>query len=199
MNYLAHLALSYPQQSLLCGNYLGDLITKNEEQTLHPDFAKGIQFHRWIDTFSNNHQDLENINKNFHIAVHKYAPVLTDIICDHLLYNSWHYFYTVPFNDFKSSSYTILENHLNLMPERISRICKNMIEHDWLSQYQTIEGLELVLKRTNKRARFDVDFTKGLSILEAQIDILSALFASFYKDCKNQSIRWLNLQNGEKY
>ncbi len=85
------------------------------------------------------------------------------------------------------------------MPARVMPTCQSMIEHDWLTQYQSLQGLEMVLKRTNKRTSFEVDLTHGLSVLESNIESFSSSFNFFYEDCRRQSINWLSLQNARKY
>jgi acyl carrier protein phosphodiesterase len=198
MNYLAHLALSYPDPGLIAGNYLGDIITRKETKTLNPILLPGLEFHKWIDSYSNNSIPLKEINNDFHPLIHKYAPVASDIICDYLLYLSWKRYYTISFQDFSDYIYKSLQQYSEMMPARIAIICNNMIDHKWLSQYQSLDGLESVLRRTNKKTKFPVDLTLILPVLNTNKDKFILLFNEFYADCKKQSEKLVTLQNEGK-
>jgi acyl carrier protein phosphodiesterase len=195
MNYLAHLSLAYPDPGLIAGNYIADLINRKEEKNLHKDLISGVLFHRWIDDFSNNSEALSEINRAFHSLIHKYAPVASDIICDYLLILSWEQHVEIPFTEFSEYNYKTLLRYSELMPERVSIICKNMVRHKWLEQYQSLAGLEQVLKRTNQKTRFLVDLTLVLPVLIKNQERFVNLFNEFYSECKMRSKEWLNLQN----
>lgn len=198
MNYLAHLSLAYPEDHLIAGNYIGDLITKKEEKELNALFIEGVLFHRWIDTFSNNSESLHEINKFLYPAVHKYAPVVSDIFCDFLLYKSWHQYFPISYQDFSNYNYSILKEYSQYMPLRVSRICQNMVEHKWLEQYQSLEGIHQVLLRTNKKLKFSVDLSTALPVLLENQEHFSELFIKFYDDCLRNKDTWTNLQNEGK-
>jgi acyl carrier protein phosphodiesterase len=198
MNYLSHLALSYPDAKLIAGNYIGDLITHKEINELHPLLANGLKLHRWIDHYSNNHPSLLEINKAFHETVHKYAPVATDIICDHILHSSWRNHFEISYSMFSEYNYKALNEYSDIMPERIASICKNMVKHQWLRQYESLEGLEIVLRRTNQKTKFPVDLTLVIPVFLNSQSEFTDLFNQFFYDCKKESLVWINLQNETK-
>lgn len=198
MNYLIHLSLSHPRDFLVPGNFICDLMSYKEAKVLPSLFEPGIAFHRWIDHYSNNHNALSTINELFHPVVHKYAPVVTDIIADHLMYNSWNKFMTIPFPEFELYIYNILNNCTSMMPSRIEKLCNRMITHNWLSQYKTIEGLEQVFTRLNNRLKFEADLTTSLPILQQHYEIISTLVNHFYSDCHLEANKWINLQSEKK-
>lgn len=198
MNYLNHLSLAFPDHELIAGNYIADLLTYNEYKQLIPTFEQGIQLHRWIDTFSNTHLSILQINKYFHNTLHKYAPVATDILCDYLLYLNWDLYFNLPYEQFAEFSYASLKNSSIRMPSRIAAICQKMIHHDWLMQYQSLDGIEQVLSRTSKKARFYTDLTLALPVFKTHQDQIQKLYLHFYSDCQKQSDQWLNLQNEMK-
>lgn len=198
MNYLAHLSLAFPDPASIAGNYIADLLTRYEEASLHPLLKQGLKMHRWIDTYSNNDEYLLQINKEFHPVIHKYAPVATDILCDYLLFLSWDKYFDISISEFSELNYKILEEYSGIMPERISTICLKMVQHRWLLQYQSLEGLEEVLKRTNQKTSFDVDLTTVLPVFKSKPELFIELFNSFYSKCKFEIADWLILQNEVK-
>ncbi len=198
MNYLAHLALAYPDADLIAGNYIGDLVTYKELKALHPSLLHGLKLHRWIDHYSNNHPKLLEINKALHDSVHKYAPVASDIICDYMLYCNWQKHFEISYSGFCEFNYHTLNEYTDIMPERIAAICKSMINHRWLQQYESIEGLEHVLHRTNQKTKFPVDLRLVIPVFLKNQSEFTDLFNLFYLDCKKESILWINLQNETK-
>jgi acyl carrier protein phosphodiesterase len=197
MNYLTHLSLAYPDPELITGNFIADLIGKKDEATLNPIFKRGVLHHRWIDHFSNNHITLSEMNKMFHPYIHKYAPVGTDIICDHLLTILWHKYFEINFEAFAAYNYSILESAAAFMPKQVKPICINMIQHQWLNQYLSMEGLNEVLQRTSKKTSFKVNLALILPLVEEHKVKLLELFREFYEDCSKQSKVWISLQNEE--
>ncbi len=195
MNFLAHLNLAYPDSLLMAGNFLCDFIKKPDESRIHPDLLEGIKMHRWIDSYSNNHLAIYQINSFFRPYIHKYAPVGTDITCDYLLFKNWESHNVEAFDPFQEQSYYLLKQQIKLLPENVQPICKKMIEHQWLNQYSHIEGLKTVFQRMNQKAKFPVDFTLILNVIQENEDQLSEHFNSFYADCRRLSTEYFNLQN----
>ncbi|HEX5624760.1 MAG TPA: ACP phosphodiesterase [Saprospiraceae bacterium] len=195
MNYLAHLALSYPEPDLIGGNYLFDLVTPAEAKELHPYFERGVRLHKWIDHYSNQDPHLREMNRYFHPVVHKYAPVASDIICDHLLFLSWQNHFHIPFKGFAEDNYAILLESTRWMPQRISTICVRMVEHRWLSQYESIEGVRQVLSRTNLKTQFPVDLLQVIPVVEEHLQHFQDLFDRFFQQCLAERNQWISLQN----
>lgn len=198
MNFLAHLNLAYPSEHLIAGNYICDFITKHEETEIHQSLHDGIKMHRWIDQFSNNHEDIFQINKYFHPYIHKYAPVGTDIVCDYILYKNWDLHNFKSFENFQVNCYNKLLQMLEFMPLKIGDICSKMVHEKWLLQYTNLEGLENVCLRMNKKAKFPVDFRRILSTVETHEEQLADCFNRFYVACKKETAILFNPQNGMK-
>jgi len=55
MNYLAHCYLSGKNEDLLLGNFMTDFLQKKEERNYKDIVLLGIQLHRAIDTFTDQH------------------------------------------------------------------------------------------------------------------------------------------------
>ncbi|MBK9728484.1 MAG: DUF479 domain-containing protein [Saprospiraceae bacterium] len=198
MNYLSHLSLSYPNPGLLGGNYIYDLLNYSESKQINSFFHEGIQLHKWIDNFSNNSEHLKEINSYLHPVVHKYAPVASDIFCDHLLFLQWDQYFKFTFEEFENTTYQILGEVMQFMPDRIANICLNMTTHRFMSQYKNYEGLENVYVRMNKKTKFPVDFRLVLPVLAKNIDLFQQLFGYFFKECNAKVQAQINLQNETK-
>lgn len=165
---------------------------------MHPLFEEGIKFHKWIDHYSNNHSDLRLLNSLFHEAVHKYAPVVSDVIADHILFDHWKDLMPVPFDDFEYYIYENISSHQSLMPERVSQISSKMITHKWLSQYKTKKGLEEVFKRMNNRIQFSADLTKAMPVLQKHEEEIQLMVRKFFVECQKEAVQWISLQSEKK-
>ena len=198
MNYLAHLVLAYPYQNLMVGNYLADFIQKRDEKNILADFLPGISFHRWIDNYTDHHATVDELNVIFRPAVHKYAPVATDIVMDYFLHFNWSLVMEVDYDVFAEKIYDLLKLKSMDFPEPAQTITHRMIQGSWLDQYKSMEGLADVMNRMNRKAKFDVQFENTLEIVQSQHDKLNALFLHFYQDISREAVSWLNLRNEMK-
>ena len=199
MNYLVHLSLSYPVESLVTGNFIGDLITRKEESNIKLHIQEGVRLHRWIDVYSNQHEALHQINKIFHPYIHKYAPVATDIVCDFVLADNWSNHMSDDFSFFTEFNYRTLLENLHDIPERIQTLCLNMIKNDWLRTYGDFDNLAYVLSRMEKKTKYPVDLKQIAKISEENYSSISNLFKIFIEDCKMEFKENFILQNEKKW
>ncbi|MBK9107948.1 MAG: DUF479 domain-containing protein [Saprospiraceae bacterium] len=198
MNYLVHLSISYPFPDYVPGNFIFDLLPRQNKNKPLAILQKGIQLHKQIDHYSNNHPSLQEINKSLHPFVHKYAPVASDIICDYLLYRLWVPNISTEFDEFANWNYKILMECLDVFPEKLQTSTRMMIEHKWLYQYTSINGLLNVLTRMNSKLRFEGDLTKVLEPLSKNEKYYLELFQSFYTDLRELSNLWIIPQSEMK-
>lgn len=198
MNYLAHLVLAYPHPNLMVGNYLADFIQKRDEKNILPVYHPGISFHRWIDNYTDHHATVDELNVIFRPAVHKYAPVATDIIMDYFLHLNWNLFMGIDYDEFAEKTYALLRLKSIDFPEPAQTITHRMIQGLWLNQYKSMEGLADVMNRMNRKAKFDVQFENTLEIVHLQHDSLNALFLKFFQDIRREAVLWLSLRSEMK-
>ncbi|MGB0879589.1 MAG: acyl carrier protein phosphodiesterase, partial [Polaribacter sp.] len=62
-----------------------------------------------------------------------------------------------------------------ILPEKTLQILPYLIEHNWLYNYQYLEGIKTVLEGMNRR-------TKGKSKMDMAIDDLKNLYTEFEQD-----------------
>ena len=55
MNYLAHAYLSFGQPAILTGNMISDYVKGKKKFDYPPEILRGINLHRSIDQFTDNH------------------------------------------------------------------------------------------------------------------------------------------------
>ena len=181
MNLLAHAVLSPDQDLVRVGNVLADFIHRNEASDLHPEIQVGIELHRRIDSFTDNHPAVAK-SKSKMVAFQRFANPLIDVYYDHFLTKHWGKSETV--GDYVSGLYRSIEAAHPMLPETCVQISERMIEGDWLNLYGTFEGLATNLSRMERRIEFGtgrkVDLVSSLQILEVRYDEFEADFLEFW-------------------
>ena len=181
MNLLAHAVLSPNSGLIQVGNVLADFIHRNEAADLHNDIRAGIEIHRRIDSFTDNHPAVAN-SKSKMITFQRFANPLIDVFYDHFLTKHWNKPETV--RDFTSDLYQSIQMAQPRLPETCVQISERMIEQDWLNLYGTFEGVATNLGRMERRIEFGtgrkVDLGSSLQILEVRYDEFEADFLDFW-------------------
>ncbi len=181
MNLLAHAVLSPDQDLVKVGNVLADFIHRNEVTDLHSKIQVGIQLHKSIDAFTDNHPAVAN-SKSKMVAFQRFANPLIDVFYDHFLTKHWDKAMTV--REYTNQLYSLVTATHSQLPDNCVRISIRMIEQDWLNQYGEFEGLAINLERMARRIEFTtgrtVDLVSSLQILEGRYDEFQADFLEFW-------------------
>ncbi|MCK9402142.1 MAG: ACP phosphodiesterase [Chitinophagaceae bacterium] len=178
MNYLAHAYLSFNHPDILVGNMISDFV-KGKKQFDYPlPIQKGIQLHRAIDGFTDQHPATKEGKHYFKPAVGLYAGAFMDIVYDHFLALDTRELTASASKDFSAQVYLHLSAQAHLLPENFARILPFMTTHDWLYNYRFTRGIEHSFGGLVKRARYLTDaspvfalFTKHYSELRQQYDV----------------------------
>lgn len=182
MNYLAHLFLSNKDPKLMMGNFLGDLITNKDFHQLEPELKKGVELHRLIDTYTDNHKIVSKTVEYLHPHHHKYAPVVVDIFYDYLLFINWKKYTDESVQDFADWSYEVINEYLEFVPQRRRKQVESMVSHNWLLGYGEFKHLHQTFLRVKKRARFPSNFELATQHLVDNLEILNSDFNEFFPD-----------------
>lgn len=180
MNFLAHAFLAYPSEDLQVGAFLGDFIRgKHFEAKFSAQIAEGIRLHRQIDSFTDQHPDVHACNHLLYPTQGKYAPVLSDMLFDHLLVKHWTAFSDITLHAFSTNFYRILKQHEELFPKPAQRTWYYMHQYDWLSSYGTAAGMKRVLGGLSRRVRFKNQLDRGWEDFLQHRDELNTYFLRF--------------------
>ncbi|MFN7117421.1 MAG: ACP phosphodiesterase [Saprospiraceae bacterium] len=182
MNFLAHVFLSQHDEELLVGNFIGDFVRKSEDKNYPVGVQRGLELHRKIDAFTDNHIIVRESTRLLHERHHKYAPVLLDVYYDFLLARNWEQFSERNLQDFTQNVYTILEKYLPIMPPILQHRVPLMIADDWLVQYGKLEGLEFTFSRMKRRASEPSHFDHAVETLQIHLEPLEAGFLQFFPE-----------------
>lgn len=182
MNFLAHVYLSCNQEELLIGNFMADFIKNKDVASFSAAVQQGIQLHRKIDTYTDNHEMVKQGVRRLHPYHRKYSPVVVDVLYDYLLAKNWSQYSTDSLTKFTKSVYQILENHLAQMPEKLQDIVPRMIADDWLVGYSKLEGIDYTFERMKRRVSKPEHLDNVVESLQRDLPLLDQEFNQFFPD-----------------
>lgn len=181
MNYLAHLALSYPYEGLVVGNFIGDHIRNKDLAAYSNDIQAGVTMHRSIDSFTDKHPVTIELRQLL-FATHRHlARVLIDVFYDHFLAKHFSACNDMPLSLFIANVQPLLQKHESVLPHTAQRYLAGMVSQDWLAKYQTQQGIAHILQKMANRSGL-TELADGAKSLAAHYDILQEGFVRFYPD-----------------
>lgn len=182
MNFLAHMLLSCESDTLVTGNFLGDLLRNSKIAELPEAIQEGVRLHRKIDFFTDNHAQVRKSTSLLHARHRKYAPVLVDVYYDFFLSRHWKKFHSIPLMDFSQGVYRQLLSHLDIMPERTRRQLQAMIKDNFLMNYDTYDGMEFTFRKIARRVSRPQQLQGAVESLQMFEPQLEMHFLAFFPE-----------------
>lgn len=180
MNFLAHLYLSGNDEHLLTGNFIADAVKGSNFKGIEKKIARGIQLHRFIDGFTDNHPIVRNCTKRLQPVFHKYSPIVVDIFFDHYLATNWKDYHEEPLDRFAQKSYRTLKMFDDHLPEESRMILKYMSAGNWLFNYGSIDGIARAFTGMSRRTTFVSALERGPEILKQDYGYFEEEFRNFF-------------------
>ncbi|OCB74977.1 Acyl carrier protein phosphodiesterase [Flavobacterium glycines] len=184
MNFLAHIYLSGNNEFIKIGNFMADGIRGRKFEDYHPEIQKGILLHRAIDTFTDAHPIFRESTKRLHERYHHYAGVIVDIFYDHFLAKNWTNYSDEDLEEYISRFYQSMHKHHDLLSERAKGILPYMEKQNWLSSYQSIDGIHEILSRMDRRTDNNSNMRFASEELKEYYSEFEQEFSSFFEDIK---------------
>jgi acyl carrier protein phosphodiesterase len=183
MNYLAHLRLAGTSDDDRLGQFLGDFVKgslNSHRDRYRPAILRGIQAHRAIDTFTDQHPLHRQSRQRLSPEYRRLSSVIIDISYDHFLSQHWHRYSSEPLPMFIDRAYQILLTHYAILPDRLQRVLPTLIQQDWLSTYSTVAGLGLTFQRVSRRLKYDLPLQAAHYAVLQAYDALEQDFLEFF-------------------
>lgn len=191
MNFLAHFLLSFDEEPLILGNYLADFMKGDAWKSLPPDMQKGVQLHRFIDGFTDQHPHTRAGIARLRSTAFRYAPPVLDILSDFLLTRHWKAHEERPLPDFCQSMYRILLKNQESMPPAMRDRTRRMVEANWLQHYNSKTDLEFVMDRFSQRISAPFPIKPMLEAFFADLEWFDAAFNPFFAELRAETRGYL--------
>ncbi|PZX51079.1 acyl carrier protein phosphodiesterase [Algoriphagus ratkowskyi] len=180
MNYLAHAYLSFGQDEVLVGNFIGDFVKGKMMNTFPEEVQHGIKLHREIDKFTDTHPLVRAGQSYLRPKYRLYSTVITDIYFDYFLAKNWGRYSDIPLEEFIQNTFSTLKHNRQLFPERFLNMFQWMVQENWLIQYREIEGIHKTLSGMSRRTRFPSKMEMAhLDLMEKEQEFQVIFFAFF--------------------
>ncbi|MFT5901091.1 MAG: acyl carrier protein phosphodiesterase [Bacteroidia bacterium] len=184
MNFLGHIFLTPDNDELLLGNFIADSVKGNPDKIYSGDIAEGIRFHRAIDHFTDNHPIVKQGISRFRESQGRWAPVVIDVVYDHVLASNWLKFHPQPLGEFTDSVYARLEAKSADFPANVQRYFPYMKAQNWLYNYQYEWGLQKSLEGLDRRTSVDTQMHESVAIYLQSVPDFLEEFSAFIKDAQ---------------
>ncbi len=180
MNYLAHLFLSYHDEGLLVGNFIGDHVTNKNMENLPASICAGIEMHRAIDHFTDTHPITRQLRSSLFETYRHRSRVIIDLFYDHFLASDFESISGKSLSDFSYDVQKDLHNYKSRMPLSAQRYLLAMEKHNWLNKYASLEGLASILQMMSRRKNMP-DMGTSVSVLAEDYDFYKTSFYQFFE------------------
>ena len=187
MNFLAHIYLSGNNDLIKIGNFMADSIHGKRYLEYSGDLQKGILLHRYIDTFTDAHPIYRKSKHRFHEKYGHYAGVIMDIVYDHFLAKNWNSYFNDNLEVYAANFYSLMQRNFDLLTPKTQNLLPYMIEQNWLVQYASLEGLEVILFQMDYRTKHRVNMQEAIVEVNFFYDELESEFKLFFEELQQHS------------
>lgn len=184
MNFLAHLYLSGNNKELMIGNFIADHVKGRKFSHFSEEIQKGITLHRQIDSFTDSHEIVRTSKHRLHERYRHYDGVIIDIFYDHFLAKNWKNYSEIPLGIYVNSVYQLLNENIEILPEKTQEMLPYMIQYNWLYNYQFAKGIQEVLNGMNRRTNGKSQMNLATEDLLNHYSDFEKDFTSFFKELK---------------
>lgn len=144
----------------------------------------GIELHRYIDCFTDEHEATKEAKEIFRPAYRLYSGAFVDVVYDHFLAADEREFSEQSLLFFTRSAYNMLDEHFHHLPERFSRMLPYMKEQNWLFHYRTRWGTEKSLGGLVRRAAYLTESDTAFRLFEQHYQLFQDCYRHFWADVK---------------
>lgn len=176
----------------MVGNFIGDFVRgKNFHEQFSPSIALGIELHREIDEFTDNHLVVLESKKRLRPKYRHYSPVIVDMFYDHFLARNWSTYSATPLDQYAQDAYTILHKYEATVPDQVKRLLPYMIQGNWLYNYSSIDGIHRALSGMAKRTPYNSKMEEASLDMKEHYDSFQNEFLRFFPELQSFCIEYL--------
>jgi acyl carrier protein phosphodiesterase len=188
VNYLAHAYLSFGDPEVLTGNMISDFVKGRKKFAYNTRILGGINLHRAIDEFTDDHPVNKTVANIFRPAYRLYSGAFVDVVYDHFLALE---LAALPqsFEDYTVSVYDTLEKYKHMFPPVFNNIFPYMKQHNWLFNYQYSWGIEKSLAGLVHRAAYLSESKTAFDLFNKRYDEIKAAYQVFFPSLRTFALK----------
>lgn len=161
----------------MTANLFGDFVKGKDLSAYHPKVQEGILLHRKIDSYIDHSETVLILMRKLYKSLPKVSSVAIDLFFDHLLAKNWNQFHPKPLDDFLNQYYQTIQLSEKLYSANFIAMMQKLIEHNWISFYPTLYGLEKSCQGVSSRISFPNELKNGKTVfLQLQEEITDTFF-----------------------
>lgn len=187
MNYLAHAHLSFGVPHVLVGNMISDFVKGAQKSGYAASVQRGIELHRAIDHFTDNHPATAAAKQIFRPVYRLYSGPIVDVLYDHFLATDDAEFTQESLQAFTRRVYQTLEEETVHLPLQFLPVFTYMRMQNWLYHYRQPEGIEKSLRGLARRATYMSDSAQAYALFLSNYNELRQCYLSFFPDVKRMA------------
>lgn len=184
MNFLAHLYLAGNDPEAIVGSLAADFLDGGDLSGFTPGVRAGIQRHRAIDAFTDEHPRVRSSIAVLAPAHRHCAGILVDVFYDHFLARQWPKHSAEPLDAFAARMHAALAEKQDLAPPRMRAKLDALVEQRWLVSYADVNGIARALERLGRRFRKPVPLERATEDLALHRAKLEADFDAFFPELR---------------
>ncbi len=185
MNYLAHIYLSGNDEGIIIGNFIADGIKGKKYKKFPKSIQKGILLHRAIDSYTDTHPIVKRSTARLHKKHGHFSGVVVDVLYDHFLAKNWSDYSKIPLNEYITNFYDLLQKNYAILPKRIQKMMPAMLSENWLLNYQSLQGISIILNKMYKRINRETNLNFAILDFEKHYTEFETDFTWFFKELIN--------------
>ncbi|MBB3227948.1 acyl carrier protein phosphodiesterase [Luteibacter sp. Sphag1AF] len=190
MNVLAHALLAGSDTGLRLGGLLGDFVHGAPDPELPESVRLGIQLHRAIDSFTDQHDEVRAARTLIPPPFRRYAGILLDVWFDYCLARDFARWSDEPLDAFSARFRADLHAADFPLPPSLLRFLSYMDGNDLPAGYMRAEVVERALQGLSRRLTRANPVGESMPLLVANDDALRQHFGVFFPQLKAFAGSW---------
>lgn len=184
-----HCWLGRQDPGLQAGGFLGDFIKGRLDDRLPRDLKRGLLLHRHIDVQSNRLPSMRSTYHRFGAELRRPAPVLLDVMADHVFAKNWDEFGDGDLTAFTQSCYEAIGRYD--VPQSAQRFYAHMSDTNLLARYADLNVVVDIMQRILKRLRLYDNGHELYDRLRANERGFREDFQTYFVDLQDVANDWL--------
>ena len=193
MNFLAHLVLAGDDDELRLGAMLGDFIRGKRVLAKYPDqIRKGIELHRHIDRYTDDHPAVVSLRESFDKPFRRYSGIIIDVALDHELAMRWDSYSEVTLEEFDRGVRDFLAVNQQWVPKGLDSFMTYADSRGLFANYRSEEEIIHSLRGIGRRFLRSNPLHRVDEIWADYKPRFVTCFDEFFPQVQLEVNRWLN-------